>query len=73
MDIWIPSLQVNIEVDGPHHKKQKEKDAQRDKMLKESYGIQVIRIDLVGTTTDELIEKTKSIVEDLLKKTIPSP
>jgi len=44
MDFFIPSLQLNIEVDGKHHRGKKlTRDKRRDAFLR-SNGVEVIRI-----------------------------
>lgn len=58
-DIFIPSLKINIEIDGPYHVGAKAKrDALRDKYLKEKHGITVRRISLQGNKVFEVLRQS---------------
>lgn len=48
LDIFLPKLKINIELDGIYHRgKKRHSDQIRDKYLMEAHGIKVIRIDSV--------------------------
>jgi very-short-patch-repair endonuclease len=42
-DIYIPELNIIVELDGPSHVSKK-KDESRDAKIKEEYGVDVLRI-----------------------------
>ncbi len=42
IDIYLPSLHVGVEVDGPHHLKSR--DEKRDKILMDRFSLPIIRI-----------------------------
>ena len=42
VDIYIPDLLLGVEIDGPYHLKKK--DRLRDEYLKDSFGIDILRI-----------------------------
>jgi len=44
LDFFFPEINLNIEIDGKQHEKNKEKDAERDEVLKRVKGIDVVRI-----------------------------
>lgn len=55
LDLWWPDRLVDIEVDGPHHRRpfQRRKDAERDADLR-SFGVRVIRVaDTLVTASPE--------------------
>ncbi|MBT6843075.1 MAG: hypothetical protein HOA17_04655 [Candidatus Melainabacteria bacterium] len=48
MDIYLPDLKINLEVDGPYHKLElvKKDNQMRDDYLQETYGIETYRVAL---------------------------
>ncbi|MHA1482134.1 MAG: endonuclease domain-containing protein [Candidatus Heimdallarchaeaceae archaeon] len=44
LDGYIPEINLAIEVDEKHHKRQKEKDTQREEFIKQKLGCQFLRI-----------------------------
>ena len=65
LDFWVPRVGLAIEVDGPHHKKQKGYDRKRDFLLAKK-GIATMRF-----TTDQ-VEKNLPAVMALIKNKIKS-
>ncbi len=53
LDVWLPEMQLGVELDGPDHSKQR--DRRRDDVLLTSWDIMVVRFK-VGTPKDEVLE-----------------
>jgi len=66
VDIFIPDLNLGIEVDGPYHHKRR--DLKRDEYLKQTHGIDIWRIPIkkmgVGYK-DKFISRLMIRVEEL--------
>jgi very-short-patch-repair endonuclease len=63
LDFYCPEKRLCVEVDGPIHDRQKERDAARDAVLA-SYNIQVLRIrneDVFGNLEDALSRITAAL------------
>ncbi|MFH1653193.1 MAG: DUF559 domain-containing protein, partial [Pseudomonadota bacterium] len=56
LDLYIPTLKANIELDGRYHYSQRGRDAIRDRYLK-GKGIKVYRIDLMKEGLDAGLER----------------
>ena len=66
VDIFIPDLNLGIEVDGPYH--QKKRDLKRDEYLKQTHGVDIWRIPIKKMGAgykDELIARIMLRVEEL--------
>ena len=53
LDIYLPEMNLGVEVDGPQHNKKK--DRARDEKIMDKWGIPVVRIK-VGTRKEEALE-----------------
>ena len=42
IDIWLPELELGVEIDGPQHKWSR--DYERDQKILQQFGIAIIRI-----------------------------
>jgi very-short-patch-repair endonuclease len=63
IDFYFPSKKLIIELDGAHHKKQKEYDKKRDEYIKSTLDCEIIRI-----PHDEYVARTMiPNITDLLK------
>ena len=62
LDFYCPEARVALELDGEVHNAQIEYDKERDKYLKEHYGIVVIRYE-----NRHVFERSMQIVRDLLE------
>jgi very-short-patch-repair endonuclease len=60
-DFWCPKAGLVIEVDGPHHVKQRTYDAHRDAVLKR-HGIETMRFDVM--TVENSLPAVVAIIED---------
>lgn len=63
-DVFIPELGIIVEFDGPIHKLTKKRDIERDRILRDEYGInRIVRI------TEGDFADTKRIEEKVFSKT----
>ena len=62
-DFFCSSLGIIIEIDGEVHDYQKTRDAERDKMLKQKFGLEIIRY-----KNEEVLNDTEKVREDLISK-----
>ena len=53
LDIFHANLNLNIELDGPHHKGRIVRDSRRDEILAR-YGIKVVRVSIVERSYAEI-------------------
>lgn len=60
VDFYFPSIMIGIELDGSQHNDSIEYDEERDRYIKEVYGVQLIRI-----THAEYKSKTR--IEEIVK------
>ena len=70
LDIYIPSIKLNIEIDGPHHEKERRQkiDWLRDAFLQIKW-IDIIRIPVhISDNQEKLTAHIESEVERILKK-----
>jgi very-short-patch-repair endonuclease len=63
VDFFCSSLGVIIEIDGEVHNYQKTRDMERDTILKQKFGLEIIRY-----TNEEVLKNTNKILEDLIEK-----
>jgi very-short-patch-repair endonuclease len=63
VDFFCSSLGVVIEIDGGVHDFQKNRDFERDRMLKQKFGLEIIRY-----SNKEVLENTESVLEDFIKR-----
>jgi len=64
VDFYCASLGLVIEVDGEIHNFQKTRDIERDTMLRQKFGLKIIRY-----TNEEVLNGIDKIIEDLVNKT----
>lgn len=62
VDFYCSSLGLVIEIDGEIHKFQKERDLERDNILKERFGLKILRY-----TNNEILEDSNFVLEDLVR------
>ncbi len=62
MDFYCSSLRLVVEIDGKIHKAQKERDNERDEILKQKFGLKILRY-----KNEEVLEKPVFVIEDLIK------
>jgi len=70
VDFYCPKLKLAIEIDGEVHKFQKFRDDERDNILKNKFGLKIIRY-----KNEEVLNNSERILSDLveeLKKYNPS-
>ena len=63
VDFYCAKLSVVIEIDGVIHNFQKVRDDERDTILKEKFGLKIIRY-----TNEEVLNSTEKVIEDLVRK-----
>jgi very-short-patch-repair endonuclease len=66
VDIFIPDLDLGIEVDGPYHLKKRDRD--RDEYINQVHGIDIWRISIKEINAkykDEFVQRLMSRVEEL--------
>lgn len=63
VDFYCASLSLIIEIDGKIHNFQKTRDKERDNLLKQKFGLKIIRY-----KNEEILNDTEKIVEDLVRK-----
>jgi len=68
IDFYCAKLHLAIEIDGEIHKFQKTRDEERDNLLKQKFGLKIIRY-----TNEEVLNNTKKIVADLVIKINATP
>lgn len=64
-DFYCASLGLVIEIDGEIHNFQKARDKERDNVLKQKFGLKIIRY-----TNEEVLNSTEKVIEDLVNKII---
>ena len=62
IDFYCASLGLAIEIDGKVHDFQKARDKERDNLLKQKFGIKVIRY-----KNEEVLKNKEKILENLMK------
>ncbi|MCX6757463.1 MAG: DUF559 domain-containing protein [Candidatus Nomurabacteria bacterium] len=63
VDFYCSSLKLIIEIDGDIHKFQKARDKERDNILKQKFGLKILRY-----TNDEILNNSEFVLEDLVKR-----
>jgi len=63
VDFYCAKLKLAIEIDGDVHKFQKVRDSERDNILKEKYGLKIIRY-----KNGDVLSNTEKILDDLIIK-----
>lgn len=63
VDFYCAKLKLIIEIDGEIHKFQKVRDGERDNILKEKFGLRIIRY-----KNEDVLNNTEKILDDLVKK-----
>ncbi|MCX6752193.1 MAG: endonuclease domain-containing protein [Candidatus Nomurabacteria bacterium] len=63
VDFYCSKLGLAIEIDGKIHTFQKTRDEERDNLLKQKFGLKIIRY-----TNEEILADTESVAEDLIGK-----
>lgn len=70
MDFYFPSLNLNVELDGPSHRypARARFDSQRDEYLRVQKGVTVARIYMAEKSVDQLTKELKALVDDRNEK-----
>ena len=63
VDFFCAELRLVIEIDGEIHNFQKARDKERDNILKQKFGLKILRY-----TNKDILKNTEKIVEDLIKQ-----
>lgn len=63
VDFYCASLGLIIEIDGEIHNSQKSRDKERDNILKQKFGLRIIRY-----TNKEILEDIEKVIEELVKR-----
>ena len=63
VDFYCSALGLIIEIDGDIHKFQKARDTERDNILKEKFGLKILRY-----TNDEVLNNAEFVLEDLINR-----
>lgn len=63
VDFYCAKLGLVVEIDGEIHNFQKVRDSERDNMLKQKFGLKVIRY-----KNEEVLNNTRKVVENLVKR-----
>lgn len=61
VDFYCAKLKLAIEIDGEIHEFQKDRDQERDDILKNKFDLKIIRY-----RNDEVLNNTEKVLEDLL-------
>lgn len=63
VDFYCASLHLIIELDGKLHDFQRSKDKERDNLLKQKFGLKIIRY-----KNEEILNNTQKVIEDLMRR-----
>ena len=63
VDFYCASLKLAIEIDGEIHKFQRVRDEERDNILKQKFGLKIIRY-----KNEEVLNNAGNVLEDLVQK-----
>lgn len=63
VDFYCASLGLVIEIDGEIHSFQRIRDMERDNILKQKFGLEIIRY-----KNEEVLNNTEKVIEDLIKR-----
>lgn len=67
-DFYCAKLKLAVEIDGEIHKFQKIRDDERDNLLKQKFGLKIIRY-----KNKDVLNKTEFILNNLIKRISISP
>ncbi len=67
-DFYCAKLKLAIEIDGKIHKFQKIRDDERDNLLKQEFGIKIIRY-----KNEDILKNTEFILNDIIQRINVSP
>ena len=62
-DFYCAKLGLIIEIDGAIHNFQKARDAERNNILEQKFGLKIIRY-----TNEEILDSSDKVTEDLVKR-----
>ena len=64
-DFYCPAIHLAVEVDGPHHQRQRQQDEFRSEVLAQC-GVRVVRVsvDAVMNHLDEVIRYIRQVIAD---------
>jgi very-short-patch-repair endonuclease len=62
LDFYCARLKLGVEIDGRIHAFQKDRDKERDNILKQKFGVVVLRY-----ANDEVLTNSEVVVQDLIK------
>ena len=68
VDFYCSKLRLAIEIDGDLHDFQKLRDRERDNILKQNFGIKIVRY-----KNEDILRNPEKILEDLLNQINPLP
>ncbi|MFH1200958.1 MAG: endonuclease domain-containing protein [bacterium] len=63
VDFYCARLHLVIEIDGEIHDFQKARDKERDNLLKQKFGLKIIRY-----KNEEILNNTEKVLEDLVRR-----
>jgi len=63
VDFYCAELKLAIEIDGEIHKYQKVRDSERDNILKQKFGIKIIRY-----KNEEILNNIEDVLNDLVER-----
>ena len=63
VDVYCAKLGLIIEIDGEIHNFQKDRDMERDNILKQKFGLKIIRY-----TNEEILNNVEKVTEDLVTR-----
>ena len=63
IDFYCAKLQLGIEIDGEIHASHLERDIERDEMIKQKFGIMILRYE-----NNNVLNHTDNVLRDLLEK-----
>ena len=68
VDFYCANLRLIIEIDGEIHDFQKNRDMERDNILKQKFGLKIIRY-----KNEEVLNNVNKVTEDLIRKINTTP
>ncbi|OIO29703.1 endonuclease [Candidatus Nomurabacteria bacterium CG_4_10_14_0_2_um_filter_30_12] len=63
VDFYCAKLKLAIEIDGEIHKFQKTRDDERDNLLKQKFGLRILRY-----KNEDVLNNTKFILDDFIER-----
>ena len=69
VDCYISEFHMGVEVDGPYHKMHRKRDKERDKILREEYGLIIFRVSVrdVNSKKSNWIDSFLTLAEQHLE------